>query len=321
MWGYKEIPNASTPDAERPTLEQWTREQDTIPWLRFSAGNPFGGYGTLSEAVGDADPVKSSGLGFKNIARVMEYVASTGTRSGEDNSNLKSLYDQTVNQWALEATHPATMIGGGTVHYKAGDQPGAVYAAIPKARQRGAMKFLNDSVFKTPKYLIRPDIAARLEPGGMITRIGNAQGRVLSQVLIDQRLNFLIEGEATAANPNDVYTLSEMLTDLQHGIWSELSTSAPKIDTYRRQLQNTYLTQINNKLNPPATLAAQIAQLQALGVTISPLSEDARSELRNELGTLRTQIKNAEGKAADRETRVHLQGAEHRIGEILDPRK
>ena len=86
------------------------------------------------QEYGGADPVKSSGLGFKNIARVMEYVVSAGTRPGEDNSNLKSLYDQTVGQWALEATHPATMVGGGTVHYlrRRGDgQPG-----VPRYRSR-----------------------------------------------------------------------------------------------------------------------------------------------------------------------------------------
>ena len=61
-----------------------------MPWYRFSGGNPFGGYGTLSEAVGDADPVKSTGLGFKNIARVMGYVAAAGTRKGDDNSLLQN---------------------------------------------------------------------------------------------------------------------------------------------------------------------------------------------------------------------------------------
>src|SRR3954463_2809999 len=54
MWGYKEIPNAKTPEDERPTLEAWSRMQDTVPWYRFSGGNSFGNYGTLSEAVGDA---------------------------------------------------------------------------------------------------------------------------------------------------------------------------------------------------------------------------------------------------------------------------
>jgi hypothetical protein len=320
-WGYKPIPNAHSAEAERATLEQWTRVQDTVPWYRFSGGNPFGGYGTLSEAVGDADPVKSTGLGFKNIARVMAYVAQTGTRQGEDNELLKDLYDRTVGQWATEATHPATMIGGGTVHYKAGGQPGPVFEPISKSRQQAAMHFLNDSVFTTPVYLIRPDIESRIEPGGMLSRVGRAQSQVLGQVLVDQRLNFLLDGSATAKSSGDVYTLAQMLDDLQHGIWSELSSGAPQINPYRRLLQNNYLTQINNKLKPPATQAAQIAQLAALGIRIDPLAEDAKSELRGELVSLRSQVRSAIGKAGDRETRLHLEGADHRIGEILDPRR
>jgi len=320
-YAYREIPDTKTPDDERPFLERWIRMQDSIPWYRYAGGNPFGGYGTQSEAVGDGDPVKATGLGFKNIARVMTYVSTAGTREGEDNTLLQNLYDRTVSQWATEAEHPATMIGGGTVHYKAGGQAGAVYERLSKARQQGAMRFLSDSVFTTPTYLIRTDIEGRIEAGGMLTRIGNAQNRVLSQVLVDQRLNLLLEGSATAKSSKDVYTLTDMLDDLQHGIWSELSTSAPKIDPYRRLLQNNYLTQVNNKLNPPAAQAAQLAQLAALGIRVTPLAEDAKSELRGEVTTLREQIRAALPKAGDRETKMHLQAADHRIGEILDPKR
>ena len=137
MWGYKEIPNAKSPDDERATLEKWSDMQDSVAWYRFSAGNPFGGYGTLSEAVGDGDPVKSTGLGFKNIARVMSYVAAAGTRPGDDNSLLQNLYDRTVGQWATEAVHPATMIGGGTVVYKSGTQKGNVYTRDPEGSATG----------------------------------------------------------------------------------------------------------------------------------------------------------------------------------------
>jgi len=321
MWGYKEIPNAKTPDDERPTLEAWSRMQDTVPWYRFSGGNAFGGYGTLSEAVGDADPVKSSGLGFKNIARVMNYVASAGTRKGDDNSLLQTLYDRTVGQWATEAAHPATMIGGGTVQYKSGSQPGAVYVALPKARQKAAMKFLNDSVFKTPTYLIHPEIASRVEAGGMLTRVGNAQNRVLATVLQDQRLNLLIEAPALAKNRDDAYSLAEMLDDLQSGIWSELKSASPRIDAYRRLLQNNYLTQVNNKLNPSAAQIAQVQQLAALGLNIQLSSEDTKSELRGELMSLRQQVRAAIAKAGDRETELHLTGVDHRIGDILDPKR
>jgi len=34
MWGYKPIPGAPTADAEKSTLDQWAREQDTKPYLR-----------------------------------------------------------------------------------------------------------------------------------------------------------------------------------------------------------------------------------------------------------------------------------------------
>ena len=96
---------------------------------------------------------------------------------------------------------------------------------------------------------------------------------------------------------------------------------APKIDPYRRQLQNNYLTTVDGKLNPTPAQAAQLAQLRAFGINVAPLSEDAKSELRGALVALRQQIRVATPKAADRETRMHLTGVDHRIGEILDPKK
>jgi len=321
MWAYKEIPSANTTAAERPTLEQWSRIQDTVPWFRFSANNAFGGFGTQSEAVGDADPVKSTALGFKNIARVMGYVVSAGSRPGEDNDLLRELYDRTVGQWATEAGHPVAVIAGGTVQYKSGSQTGPVYDPLSRARQEQAVRFLNENVFKVPSYLVRPDIASRIEPAGMLARVGNAQNRVLSAMFQDARLNRLIEEPTLAANPREAYSLADMLDAVRHGVWSELAGGSPKIDAYRRLLQNNYLTLINSKLNPAPTPPQQAAALAAFGIRIEPLSEDAKSELRGELVTLRDEVRRAAPKAGDRETRMHLQAADHRIGEILDPKK
>ncbi|HEY4219428.1 MAG TPA: zinc-dependent metalloprotease [Gemmatimonadaceae bacterium] len=319
MYAYKPIPSARTADAEIPTLESWLRMQDSIPWYRFSANNASGGLGTTSEAVGDADPVKSSTMGFKNIARVMNYVVPAGTRADDDNTLLKELYDRTVSQWGTEAGHPVAVIGGATVQYKSGGQSGAVYTPMSRARQADAMRFLNEQVFKTPTYLIRPDIAARVEANGMLTRIGGAQNRVLTSVLDDQRMNRLLEGEALRGR--DTYTLASMLDDLRSGIWSELRDAHPTIDPYRRALQMTYLTQVDRKLNPPAAAPAAGGGGGGGGARAEPLSEDARSELRGELVTLRDDLRRAIPKTTDRETQLHLQGAEHRIGEILEPKK
>jgi hypothetical protein len=319
MWGYKPIPNARTTEQERPTLEQWALMQDTIPWYRFSAFNEFGATGTQSEAVGDADPVKSTGFGFRNIRRVVDYVASAATIPGEDNSDLRELYDRTVNQWATEANHVATLIGGGTVQYKSGTQRGPVYTPIPRVRQAEAVRFLNDNVFKTPDYLIRPEISARIEALGMIRRINAAQGRVLNNVFDDGRLNRLLEQEALARGTGDAYPLSRMLDDVRRGLWSELSSASPRMDAYRRDLQNDYLDLIDRKINPPAPSATPAPQ--NFGPPRVPLSSDAQSQLRGELVTLRGEIQRAIPRTSDRSTLLHLQGAVHRIANILDPDK
>jgi hypothetical protein len=324
MWGYKPIPETTTFESERSTLEKWAEMQDSVPWYRFSGANEFGNFGTQYEAVGDADPVWSTGLGFRNIARVMDYIAATGTRPEEDNQLIQDLYTRTVGQWRTEAGHVTTIIGGGTVQYKSGSQKGPVFVPIPASRQRAAMKFINDSIFRTPTYLIRPELAARFEPEGMLARVGGAQSRVLTSLLDDARLNRLLDREALAVvSGEQTYKLGELLDQLRQGVWSELSASSTKIDPYRRRRQNDYLAQVGRKLNPPApTPAAGGAGGGRGGATPpAPLSEDARSQIRGELVTLRDEIRRAIPKAADRETRLHLEGADHRIGEILDPRK
>jgi hypothetical protein len=293
--------------------------QDTVPWYRFSANNEFGGFGTLSEAVGDADPVKSTTLGYKNIRRVVGYIADATRSPLEDNADLRELYNRTVNQWATEAGHVATMVGGGNVQYKVGEQEGAVYTPLSKARQREAVKFLNDNVFATPKYLIRPEIGARIEANGMITRINGAQARVLTGLMDDQRLNRLLEQEAL--NGDRAYSLADMLDEVRRGIWAEAYAGSPNADAYRRELQSDMLGAIDRKLNPPPTPAGQQQQPNFPGFTPpAPLSDDAKSHLRGTVTALRADLLRAIPRTTDRSTKLHFQGAVKRIDTILDPK-
>ena len=155
----------------------------------------------------------------------------------------------------------------------------------------------------------------------MLSRIGNAQNRVLASVLNDGRMNRLLEVEALAKNGSDVYSLADMLDDLRKGVWSEAAEGSPKIDPYRRQLQNDYLTLIDRKLNPVTVATPAQGGGFNFGAPQAPLSEDAKSELRGELVTLQSEIRRAIPRASDRETQLHLSGADHRISEILEPRK
>ena len=321
MWGYKPIPDAKSPEAERVTLERWSRIQDTVPWYRFSSNNAYGATGTQSEAVGDADPVKSTTLGFKNIQRVMGYLQTVAIQPMEDNSDLLELYNRTVGQWANEANHVATMVGGAWVQYKTGGQSGSVYTPISRAKQAEAVKFINENVFRTPTYLIKPEISARVEAGGMAPRINNPQQRVLGTLFNDGRMNRLLELEGTTST-GSVYTLASMLDDVRKGIWSELEAASCTIDVFRRELQNDHIALINTKLNPPPAPAAGGQGGGGFGGTPpAPLMEDAKSHLRGQLIALKGEVQRALPKAGDRATELHLQAAVVRIERALDPQK
>jgi hypothetical protein len=324
MWGYKPIPSARTPDQELATLEPWMRIQDTVPWYRFSANNIYGATGTQNEAVGDADPVKSTALGFKNIERAMSYLPGAVPTNSPyfDNNDLLELYNRTVGQWSNEANHVATLVGGATVQYKGLGQAGPVYTPISRARQAEAVRFLNDNVFKAPAYLIRPDISARTEAGGIVTRINAPQSRVLGTLLNDGRLNRLLEQEGIATDKSTVYTLNTMLDDVRKGIWSELAEARPSINVFRRELQNDHIAMINTKLNPPPAPAGGAGGGGGFGFgqQQAPLTEDAKSHLRGQLLTLKSEIDAAIPKAADRSTEMHLRSASDRISRVLDPK-
>jgi hypothetical protein len=210
------------------------------------------------------------------------------------------------------------VVGGANVQYKSGSQPGAVYTPLPRARQVEAVRFLNERVFRTPTYLIRPDIARRIEAGGMLTRVGGAQMRVLGILLDDERMNRLVENQALAAAPSSTYSLADMLDDVREGVWSEVRGGSVSIDPYRRSLQMSFLTLLNDKLNPKEADESQQQQV-FFGPRPQPLSEEAKAMLRGELVTLRAEVQRAIPRATNRETQLHLQGAAHRIDEILDP--
>jgi hypothetical protein len=144
--------------------------------------------------------------------------------------------------------------------------------------------------------------------------------RVLNNLLDDGRMNRLLEQETMAKSKGDVYTLVKMLDDVRHGVWSELSSSSPVIDGYRRELQMDYLSAIDRKINP-AEVSSSANAAPRFGPPPIPLSDDAKSELRGELGGLRGEVQRAAARAGDRETQLHLQGAVQRIDMILDPNK
>ena len=319
MWGYKPVPGAVTPEEERPTLDSWARMQDSVPWFRFNTSRSQGSdYGEETEAVGDADAVKSTGYGLRNIKRVVPMLIPATERATGNNDDLESLYSSLVDQWTTELNHVANIVGGAETREKYATQPGVRFVPLPRERQRAAVRFLNENAFRTPSYLLDERILRRLEPEGALDRIRGAQSEILGNLLNVSRMARLVEFEALAPSKNDVYSLGEMLADVRHGIWSELGARTINIDPFRRNLQRTYIDQFANRLSPNPNATAAGIQI-FLGRRVG--STDARSLLRGELIDLDASIRDALPRAADRETRFHLFDARDQIDRILHPNK
>ncbi len=317
MWGYKPIPNAKSPDAERATLNQWAKAQDTTPWLRFSTDGSSGSDpGELTEAVGDADAVKSSGLGLKNLHRVAKMlIPATTTQNGEPYDDLAELYGRMLGQWTLEMNHVAALVGGFETQQKHIGQTGVRFTRIPKARQVEAVRFLNENSFATPTWAIDAEILRRIEPIGVLNRVRNSQNSVLNNLLSSSRFARLVEQHTIDGDA--AYQPNEFLTDVRKGVWSELDGPVVKVDAYRRNLQRAYLDLINNKLNsaPPALPPGLPAGFAAQFVT----SGDERPFHRAELRALTASINSALARTKDRATRAHLEGSRDQIAKILNP--
>ena len=324
-WGYSPIDNAKTPDDERRILDQWAREQDAKPYLRFSTRGSFGSDpGEQTEAVGDIDAVKATELGMKNLERGMQWLEQATVKPTEDFDELSQLYERMVNQWRTEMTHVVNIVGGVSSQEKYGSQPGPRFVPLPAARQKAAMKFLADNAFRTPDFLIEANILRKIEPYGQINRMERAQAAILTSILNDGRMTRLVEYQAMSENPDAAYSLGDMLGDLRRGVWSELSSGSPKVDAYRRALQRAYVEQIGRKIRPPATPAQQGGFPGGGGQGLqapTPNLGEIRTMLRGELRDLDRELAAASAKAGDRETRLHVEGIRAQIKEILEPKQ
>jgi len=302
MWGYKPIPGANNPEEEKNTLDQWAREQDSKPWLRFSTAASRGSDpGENTEAVGDADAIASTTNGIKNLKRVADMLLPATSHPGRPYDDLTELYGGMLGQWATELNHVTGLVGGFNSQQKHGGQDGVRFTMVPKERQVAAVRFLHENAFATPSWALKPEILRRIEPAGVLSRVNAAQRRVLNSLLSNPRFDRLVEQEAFDGPAS--YRPADFMADVRKGIWSELDGGPVRIDAYRRKLQNSYIELLSTKLNVrPA------------------VTDDYRALIKAELRDLSAAIAAASVRAVDRQTRAHLADARDEIAKALDPK-
>ena len=298
-WGYRPIPGENEL-SERKGLREMVVTQTADPVYRFSS--PTGADPTaLTEAIGD-DAMRASDLGIANLKRIVDNLKAWTYQAGEDFSNLEELYTNVIGQWNRYSGHVVTNIGGVVLTRKHQGQEGVQYERVPKEKQERAMDYLNNQVFATPTWMLRSDILNQFQDSGAPDVVRQRQVSTLTQVLNTDRMKRLIEQEAFYGSA--AYSLSEMMSDLRNGVWSELS-SGNEADVYRRNLQRAYLGRMDELMNDEEALQTDIAPY-------------VRAHLNTLLETL-LQEQQARNGANLNTTELHYDDSIARIQAVLEP--
>jgi hypothetical protein len=103
-------------------------------------------------------------------------------------------------------------------------------------------------------------------PSGTVEKIQKMQTRQLRNVLSKSRLERMVDNEAL--NGDAAYSLTDMLSDLRKGLWSDAQLGKTT-DAYRRNVQRAHVIRLGQLMNEETTLrtdiqAAARAELNAI---------------------------------------------------------
>jgi len=199
---------------------------------------------------GDGDVGLMPGVGpYDKWSIDFGYRRHPGADSPEDFSQLRELYGNVFGQFRRYVGHVSTNVGGVYEFYKSSDEGSEIYTHVEKAKQKDAIKFLNENVFETPTWLIDKEVLNRIEETGIVERIRGLQDRTLATLFNQDRLYRMQEN--AAVNNSQSYSIKEMMNDLVAGIYKETqSGQSPSI--YRRNLQRTFIEGLERVLGSEA---------------------------------------------------------------------
>ena len=320
-WGYRVLPDAATPEAERPILHRWYTEQAGPMPSRYLPQYLAGiDPRAQTEDLGD-DAIRATEYGVANLRRVVPQLVEWTTAPGDDYADLTELYGETLGMWARYMGHVAAIIGGVHVDLKTADQAGAVFEPVPRARQREALAFLEANVMRTPEWLAPEGVLSRIGPPAGSTSLSNHQASIVASLVDPRRIARL--GEARSGG----YAAAEYLADLRRALWGP-ETGASTPDANRRTLQRVHLERLAALIKPPVAPATSGSggggqQMTAPAATLLAAPNVTRSDMpalaRGELGAIRRQAQRMASLAPAGVVRAHWQDVVARIDVILDP--
>ena len=304
QWGYTYFNDTKDAFVEKSILHQLTKEKYANPRLRFGTENHPTDPRYQTEDLSD-DAMKASSYGIENLKRIVPNLISWTSENGENYSELKEMYTNVFKQYVLYINHVSKHIGGIYENPKTYDMKGNSYECVPKDIQLNALKFIDNNVLKTPKWLIDQSILSKIKPEtGIVEKIKTMQLNNLKNILSNDKLIRIIE---CSAESKQNLTLNELFLFLKDHVFSELKNNS-EIDVYRRNLQLNYISILENMTDRKTT------DYQATTQSLTDVYGIARASLES----IEKEIKKTLLSVKDLQTKIHLTQLKHIINEILD---
>jgi hypothetical protein len=301
-YGYKPLDPKLDARSETAELDRIASRQRADPLLAFAddADAGFGDIGGFDPRVnrfdlGD-DPLAYYQRRLTLSRELWDRVQARGPRPGDDANRLRRSLLSGFRLLRSAPVDAAKYVGGLYAERDPQGRPDSrpAFRPVEPARQREALRFVADSLFRVDSFRFRPEFLSSLQPDYIEwDRAGPADipGTVLA--LQTQTLDRLLSAGTArrlldmptlvpAAQRGELLTLNELYATLQSAVWGEL-TSGQEIDPLRRSLQRAYLSRLQGLLTRPSGAlpadAYALARFQAVRLQAELRVAAARREL------------------------------------------
>ena len=186
--------------------------------------------------------------------------------------------------------HVSKNVGGIYETFKSVEQPGDIYEPTPKSIQEHAINFLQKQLFETPYWLLDKNILNKISSPASSELVSNTQSSVLNSLLSSSTA--VQDGSYVGSVwKNSCLRSRRPVTELENGLWKELSNPQHAIDPFRRNLQKQY---VDDLIIPDESATAIYTSRFTQGLIIffgtDIKNTDIPSIARGHLTALRTRI-------------------------------
>ncbi|HKH60238.1 MAG TPA: zinc-dependent metalloprotease [Flavitalea sp.] len=303
-------------EKEKKEVLGWiNKSQIANPGLRFGEANSVSPNDPImpdaqTEDLGN-NAIKASEYGISNMKIVMANILDWTREDMDMYDNAFRMYGNLVDWWGMLARHVYSQVGGIQENLKTVEQYGDVYTPVSKELQKQAVAFLNKEVFQMPTWLVDPHVLNKFNKPAKREMVQRLQENAMYYIMNSGRL-YRMSAEAMRFPKEKLYTIDELFTDLEKGLWSELKSPQPVINANRRVIQKSWVENIKlvmrDATNAPSPGSA------------SPdlTSTDIPAVVRAHMNKVMQLCKTAEVGCKDPMTLAHLRYVQGRLQKILD---